>query len=79
MIDLLLTDMVMPEGISGMDLAQRLLARRPKLKIIFATGYNVDEMDTALFRRGSATFLQKPYTHVSLPKAVRECLDQQPN
>jgi CheY-like chemotaxis protein len=79
MIDLLLTDMVMPEGISGMDLAQKLLAHRPKLKIIFATGYNVDEMDTALFRRGSAVFLQKPYTHVSLPKAVRECLDQQPN
>ena len=79
MIDLLLTDMVMPEGISGMDLAQKLLAHRPKLKIIFATGYNVYEMDTALFRRGSAVFLQKPYTHVSLPKAVRECLDQQPN
>jgi hypothetical protein len=39
----------------------------------------VEEMDTAMFRRGTAAYLQKPYTHVSLPKAVRECLDRQPD
>jgi signal transduction histidine kinase/HAMP domain-containing protein/ActR/RegA family two-component response regulator len=74
-IDLLLTDMVMPEGISGMDLAQRLQASNPKLKIVFASGYSMDDLDTSFLRQGRATFLQKPYTHASLAKAVRDCLD----
>ena len=75
-IDLLLTDMVMPEGISGMDLAEQLLATKPELKIIFASGYSMDDLDTAFLRKGRAAFLQKPYTHVTLAKAVRDCLDK---
>jgi CheY-like chemotaxis protein len=75
-VDLLLTDMVMPEGLSGMDLAQKLWASTPLLHIIFASGYSMDELDTTLVRKGRAKFLQKPYTHVSLAKAVRDCLDQ---
>jgi signal transduction histidine kinase/ActR/RegA family two-component response regulator/HAMP domain-containing protein len=74
-IDLVVTDMVMPEGISGMDLAQRLLESNPELKIIFASGYSMDDLDTSFVRKGSALFLQKPYTHVTLARAVRECLD----
>ncbi|HSU52740.1 MAG TPA: ATP-binding protein [Candidatus Dormibacteraeota bacterium] len=76
-IDLLLTDMVMPEGMSGMELAERLLASNPDLKIIFASGYSMDELDTDFIRDGHAVFLQKPYTHVSLSKTIRECLDGQ--
>jgi signal transduction histidine kinase/ActR/RegA family two-component response regulator len=75
-IDLLLTDMVMPEGLSGMELAEKLLASEPRLKIIFASGYSMDDLDTDFIREGYATFLQKPYTHVSLAKAVRDCLDK---
>src|SRR5206468_1222216 len=75
-IDLLLTDLVMPEGVSGMDLAQRLLATRPTLKIIFASGYNMGELDTDFIRKGRAVLLQKPYTHVTLTNAVRDCLDR---
>ena len=75
-IDLLVTDMVMPEGISGMDLANRLLESKPDLKIIFASGYSMDDLDTAFVRDGHAIFLQKPYTHVTLAKAVRQCLDK---
>jgi CheY-like chemotaxis protein len=75
-IDLVLTDMVMPEGVSGMDLAQQLLLTRPDLKVIFASGYSMDDLDTAFIRNGQAVFLQKPYTHVTLAKAVRECLDR---
>jgi CheY-like chemotaxis protein len=74
-IDLLVTDMVMPEGVSGMDLAQKLQAQNPKLKIIFASGYSMDDIDTSFLRQRRAVFLQKPYTHVTLAKAVRECLD----
>jgi len=76
-VHLLLTDMVMPEGISGMELAQRLVAVRPQLKVLFASGYSMDELDTSFLREGHAVFLQKPYTHVTLSKAVRECLDYQ--
>ena len=75
-IDLVLTDMVMPEGVSGMDLAQRLSALKPQIKIIFASGYSMDDIDTAFVRKGRAVFLQKPYTHVTLAKAVRDCLDK---
>jgi signal transduction histidine kinase/CheY-like chemotaxis protein len=76
-IDLLVTDMVMPEGVSGMDLAQKLQALNPALKIIFASGYSMDDVDTSFLRERRAVFLQKPYTHVTLAQAVRKCLDGQ--
>jgi CheY-like chemotaxis protein len=76
-IDLVLTDVVMPEGVSGMDLANKLIASKPGLKIIFASGYSMDNIDTDFVRQGHAAFLQKPYTHVTLTKAVRDCLDHQ--
>jgi signal transduction histidine kinase/CheY-like chemotaxis protein/HAMP domain-containing protein len=75
-IDLVLSDVVMPGGMSGRELAERLLASRPKLRIIFTSGYNVEETNTDFFRRDGAAFLQKPYTRADLAKAVRECLDK---
>jgi FixJ family two-component response regulator len=36
----------------------------------------MDDIDTVFVRKGRAGFLQKPYTHVTLAKAVRDCLDQ---
>jgi signal transduction histidine kinase/ActR/RegA family two-component response regulator len=74
-VDLVLTDMVMPDGVSGMDLANRIAASKPGIRIIFASGYSMDDLDTEFLRKGFAAFLQKPYTHVTLSKAVRECLD----
>jgi signal transduction histidine kinase/ActR/RegA family two-component response regulator/HAMP domain-containing protein len=75
-INLVLTDMIMPEGISGMELALKLRAAKPDLRIIFASGYSMDDLDPSIFRNGCALFLQKPYTHITLAKAVRDCLDQ---
>ena len=75
-IDMLLTDMVMPEGISGVDLAERLLADRPDLKIIFTSGYSSTEINAELLSRSQARFLQKPYSHTTLARVVRECLDR---
>ncbi len=75
-IDLMLTDVVMPGGMSGRELAVRLLGSHPRLKIIFTSGYNVEETHTDFFRRGGAAFLQKPYTRADLAKAVRASLDK---
>jgi signal transduction histidine kinase/ActR/RegA family two-component response regulator/HAMP domain-containing protein len=75
-IDLVLTDMVMPEGISGVDLAERLLADRPDLKIIFTSGYTSTEINAELLSRSQARFLQKPYSVTTLARAVRDCLDR---
>ncbi len=75
-IDLLLTDMVMPEGVSGVELAEKLLAVQPGLTIIFTSGYTADEVSPEVLARTRAQFLQKPYSHASLAKVVRSCLDK---
>jgi signal transduction histidine kinase/CheY-like chemotaxis protein len=75
-IDLMLTDVVMPGGMSGRDLAVKLLASHPSLRIIFTSGYNVEESSPDLVPQGGLAFLQKPYTRTDLAKAVRECLDK---
>jgi signal transduction histidine kinase/ActR/RegA family two-component response regulator len=75
-IDLLLTDMVMPEGVSGVDLAEHLLAGQPGLKIIFTSGYTANEISPELLARTRAHFLQKPYAHNALARTVRDCLDK---
>jgi signal transduction histidine kinase/HAMP domain-containing protein len=75
-IDLVLTDMVMPGGMSGRELAGRLLSMHPSTRIIFTSGYNMEETNTDFFRRRGAVFLQKPYTRNTLTRLVRECLDK---
>ena len=74
-IDLLLTDMVMPEGLTGRELAKQLRAHQPALKVIYVSGYSLDSEGTTFRRRDASAFLQKPYHPKSLVKAVRECLD----
>ena len=59
-IDLVLTDMVMPGGMSGRDLAAKLLANQPQLKIIFTSGYNVEEANTDFFRRRAPSSCRNP-------------------
>jgi len=73
-IDLLLTDMVMPEGMSGRELAQELKARKPDLKVIYTSGYSSDVMGEDAELR-DVKFLQKPYPPPRLAQVVRECLD----
>ncbi|MBX3279956.1 MAG: GNAT family N-acetyltransferase [Acidobacteria bacterium] len=77
-VDLLLTDMVLPHGISGRELAERLRAERADLKVLVMSGYDpraiaANEGDAATANR--YRFLQKPYVPSELIRAVRECLD----
>jgi CheY-like chemotaxis protein len=76
-IDLLLTDMVMPNGLSGVDLAEELIQRKPSLRIIFTSGYTMDEVSTSfLMKHNNARYLQKPYSRDTLALNVRQTLDQ---
>jgi CheY-like chemotaxis protein len=75
-IDMLVSDVVMP-FLDGRALADRLLAAKPHLKVLFVSGYPND----AIVRHGvldsDATFLQKPFTTSALAQKVRQVLDQQ--
>ena len=74
-IALLLTDMVMPGGINGKELAELLRDQSPGLKVIFTSGYSLDVLgDNYRLTVGSA-LLQKPYSASVLVAAVRQCLD----
>jgi signal transduction histidine kinase/DNA-binding response OmpR family regulator len=79
-IDLLLTDLIMPGGISGRALAQNLRADKPSLKIIFHSGYGGADLgdDTTFLHQPDSAFLQKPCTPQELVFAVRRCLDGLP-
>jgi PAS domain S-box-containing protein len=74
-IDLLLTDMIMPEGISGMQLAQQLLREKPTLKVIYSSGYNAQIAGKELKLTDGINFLAKPYQLDRLYRTVRAALD----
>lgn len=73
-IHLLLTDVVMPE-MSGRELARRLRAQRPFIKILFMSGYSDETVADASEAGHDAAFLQKPFTPEGLLKKVREVLE----
>ncbi|MDB6015708.1 MAG: histidine kinase [Pedosphaera sp.] len=77
-IDLLLTDVVMPDGINGRDLAEQLRRQTPGLKVVFMSGYslNVISKDTDFLNRDNNYFLQKPCHSQILIDTVRRCLNK---
>ncbi|MCX7009739.1 MAG: response regulator, partial [Kiritimatiellaeota bacterium] len=75
-ISLLLTDMVMPEGINGLELAQRLRILKPDLKVIISTGYSQEVARLSASQERDMTVLTKPYEMRVLAAAVRDCLDR---
>ena len=73
-IALLLTDVRMPEGINGHELADRLISEKPDLKVVYVSGYSV-EGNGAPFLEAHPNFLTKPFTGPGLALAVRKALD----
>jgi len=76
--DLLLTDMVLADGMSGRDLAEKLCAERPALRLVFSSGYRDGVVGRNLALKEGVNFLQKPYDIPTLVHAVRCALDSRP-
>jgi two-component system, cell cycle sensor histidine kinase and response regulator CckA len=77
-IDILVTDVMMP-GMGGRELAKRLLALRPDVKVLYLSGYTEDAVVTQGTLGPGTAFLQKPFTLQNLAKKVREVLSSKPH
>jgi CheY-like chemotaxis protein len=73
-IDLLLTDVVMP-GMNGRLLADRLLSKRPRLKVVFISGYTDSFIAGHGVLESGTHLLHKPFTEDALIRKIREVLD----
>lgn len=74
-IDLVLTDMVMPE-MNGVEFYQALEARYPGVKVMVATGYPLDDKGKELLERGVLAWIQKPFSTREIALKVRQVLNE---
>jgi len=75
--DLLLTDMVMPDGMTGCELAERLRMDAPNLRVLYTSGHAAGIPGTELAHVEDHQFLAKPYRPAKLLETVRACLDSE--
>ncbi len=71
-IDLLLTDVILPGGLNGRELADRLCRERPGLKVILMSGYSPERLGKI---QSHSRLLHKPFSLENLTETVRTCLD----
>jgi CheY-like chemotaxis protein len=74
-VDLLLTDVVLPDQLTGRDLARKLLTRQPSLKVVLTSGYGEDSFDDGILDQHGVGFMQKPYKAQDLLRVIRQVLD----
>lgn len=73
-IDLLLTDVVMPD-MNGRELAEQLLTKRPEMKVLYMSGYTNGILSEHAFRAEDSAFIEKPFSHDALSRKVRHTLN----
>jgi PAS domain S-box-containing protein len=74
-IDIVVTDLVMPE-MSGSELASRIAAHRPGIRVLLMSGYAGDEVARRNIARSDSAFIEKPFTGDALAARVREVLEE---
>lgn len=74
-VDLVLTDLVMPDRVNGRELAEKLRLKQPNLKVIFTSGYSADVVGKEFVLQQGLNYLQKPFHPRKLARVVRDCLD----
>ncbi|HEX6852162.1 MAG TPA: ATP-binding protein [Candidatus Polarisedimenticolaceae bacterium] len=74
-IDLVVTDLVMPGGVTGLELGRRLAASRPTTRIVYTSGYSAEVGEGLAELVEGVNFLTKPYSPQRLARLVRERLD----
>jgi len=74
-IHLLLTDVIIPGGVSGPELGKRLLSLQPKMRVLYMSGYPDNNIMHQGLLNGGSAFLQKPFAPDTLAHRVREVLD----
>lgn len=77
-VDLLFTDMALPDGLSGQQLAQELQKQRPELRVLFTSGYSTQALTQSGRLPTGAACVQKPYRPPVLGQAIRSLLDETP-
>jgi CheY-like chemotaxis protein len=73
-IDLLFTDVVMPGGLNGVELAREARSLRPSLKVVFSSGYSQDALRPTERLDNGDILLKKPYLQDALASTIREAL-----
>jgi CheY-like chemotaxis protein len=74
-IELVMTDLIMPEGIGGGELAMLLLAENPEIPVLYMSGYSNDMTTEELRLEEGVNYLSKPFDLTSLAKIVRSSLN----
>jgi DNA-binding NtrC family response regulator len=78
-IDLIMTDMVLPDGLSGLDLVEKLHAFAPNLKVIYSSGYHQEVLAKKIELVEGYNYLSKPFALSFLQRTVRTRLDGREN
>jgi CheY-like chemotaxis protein len=74
-IHLLLTDLMMPDGMTGKELGERLFQENPKLKVVYMSGHGADILAEGFPLQEGVNFLQKPFQLQQLAQTIRQGLD----
>jgi PAS domain S-box-containing protein len=74
-IDLLLTDLILPDGMAGTELAKILKAAKPSLKVVFTSGYNIERLAKEFPEGTKINLIQKPFHARKLAEVIYETLN----